>query len=461
MHRNEPANEPGTGERPADLFPLPLVPFETYYCLDDCEEYPTTFPVELCFSGRLERERFSAALAAAIARHPLLTALLDRSGRERRWIDAGDRPPAIDWQDYDVPIGPGGSEYLDIATQPGIRTWVRADSNRARVLMQVHHACCDGLAGLQLVRDLLADYKRAGGEDVALRKLDPLLLKQRGVIASDEPRKPSILNGVFDAWYTAKVWASIVFGGPDVLAAPRGRPAVPAAERELLMFESAVLEPEETAGLKQVAHNLGATVNDLLLRDYLLVLRRWNERNGGEGCGRLRINVPVNVRLKADAEMPVANRIGYAFVSEPSGERDPQRLLTIVREETRRIKDWKLGLYFLGGLGFARGMPGLLPWAMRRQRSFATAVLSNVGRFSPQRGLAEGQRWTCGDLVLESVTGVPPTRDLTRAACIVIEYGGRTMCSLRCDPHYFRREDTRALVEEFVAAARETIRRGS
>ena len=35
------------------LFPMPLTPFEYYSWCDDRPDYPTTFPVELTFSGVL------------------------------------------------------------------------------------------------------------------------------------------------------------------------------------------------------------------------------------------------------------------------------------------------------------------------------------------------------------------------------------------------------------------------
>ena len=56
----------------ATVFPLALTPFEYYYYSDDCAEYPTTFPVELRFSGTLVREHFAAALEETVRRHPLL-----------------------------------------------------------------------------------------------------------------------------------------------------------------------------------------------------------------------------------------------------------------------------------------------------------------------------------------------------------------------------------------------------
>ena len=89
--------------------------------------------------------------------------------------------------------------------------------------------------------------------------------------------------------------------------------------------------------------------------------------------------------------MPAANRIGYGFVTARLDERDePAAVLDKVREETRRIKERYLGLYFLGGLAFARKFPRMFARVMRSERSFATAVLSNVGRFSAGEGAA---RW--------------------------------------------------------------------
>jgi hypothetical protein len=246
------------------------------------------------------------------------------------------------------------------------------------------------------------------------------------------------------------------------LAAPRGARQ---EDRQLLEFEIATLSSEETTALRRVAVEQGATTNDLVIRDLLLVLRNWNRREANDaqadsGAGRMRINVPVSVRMRAEANMPAANRIGYAFVTDErtSGD-DPGQLLSVVREETRRIKEWKLALYFLGGLAFASSLPGVIGWAMRRKRSFATAVLSNVGRYFPDPARKHrGERWQCGDLTLQWVGGVPPVRQLTSASVIVIEYAGETSFCLRTDPRVFDMASTRRLLNELVEQVRKTLR---
>jgi Condensation domain len=453
-----PSNGPVADETRRDLFPLPLTPFEYYYYLDDCREYPTTFPVELQFAGTLVREHFLAALGETRARHPMLCAVIDTSQRRPRWVADGRARPEADWADASVPVAHPAGEFIDLTSGPGLRTWVRTTPAGARVLFQFHHACCDGLSSLQFVRDLLIAYQKAAGADRGeTGDLDVELLRRRGELVAESDPKPTLR----DACYTARLWAQILSRNPDVLAAPDANQAGAGSKSPgaLLEFESHTLDRDETAALRKVAEACRVTANDLLLRDFLLAVGAWNRRHSAPG-GRLRVNVPVNVRRKDEARMPAANRIGFGFVTAGAEDvENPTRLLERVRGETTRIKEWKLGLYFLGGLAFAARVPLVMSWALKRNRSFATAVLSNVGRFVPDASPERRNfRWTCGDLELVRVTGVPPLRKLTRAAAIVIEYAGETTLSLRCDPHYFDAPQTRELLDSFVERVRETLR---
>ncbi len=455
-----------TDEHAATLFPLPFTPFEYYYYLDDCPAYPTAFPIELRFSGTLLRDHFTAALERTLARHPMLRAVVDDSGRRPVWIAENHGQPLVDWADESVAIAHPAGEYIDLRAESGLRTWVRTSPEGACALFQFHHACCDGLSALQFLADFLASYKAVAGEGVGgagLRDLDAELLHGRGQIVGESDAKGSVSTALRDAYFTARVWSRILFRRPEVLAAPAGGAAEGHdAPREILAFEAETLPGDKTAELHRIAKSLEVTTNDLLLRDFLIVLRAWNRQHAGSSRGRLRVNVPVNVRRPDEIRMPAANRIGFGFVTaEPGDGDDPNTLLETVRGQTRRIKEWKLGLYFLGGLAAASNVPGVLPWVLSRKGSFATAVLSNVGRFVPDASLTRLEdHWTCGDLVLQRVAGVPPIRKLTRAAAIIIEYSGKTTICLRCDPHYFNREQTRALLNAYLDQVRETLRRG-
>jgi hypothetical protein len=463
-----PSKGSETHGRVAPLFPLPFTPFEYYYYLDDCPAYPTAFPVELRFSGRLVRDHFTAALERTLARHPMLCAVVDDSGRRPVWIADKRGRPFVDWADESVAIAHPAGEYIDLKAESGLRTWVRASPGGARVLFQIHHACCDGLSALQFLADFLASYKAAAEADdegAGLRDLDAQLLHRRGQIVGDADAKGSFATAVRDVYVAGRVWSRILFRTPEVLAAPAksGTSDEHDSRREMLVFETGTLTGDQTGELRRVAKSLEVTPNDLLLRDFLVVLRTWNRQQAGSSRGRLRVNVPVNVRRRDEIRMPAANRIGFGFVTaEPGDGDDPIKLLEAVRVEMQRTKEWKLGLYFLGGLEMASKVPGVLRWALSRKRSLATAVLSNVGRFVPDASPARREdRWKCGDLVLEQIAGVPPIRKLTRAAVIVAEYGGETMICLRCDPHYFNRQQTQALLNAYMDQLRETLRRGA
>ncbi|REK19520.1 MAG: hypothetical protein DWQ37_00155 [Planctomycetota bacterium] len=444
-------NAPASNSLPADaVFPLPLTPFELYYYLDDRPACPTTFPVELLFTGTLDRERFYAALEETVRRHPLLRAAIDDRSGTPRWVPAAGEQPFIDWDDSTAPITHPDGEFIDLKSAPGLRTWVRTSPGQARVLFQFHHACCDGLAALEMVKDLLAAYK--GDQPI---KRDAELLRRRGDIVPPDTPKPSLAVSVRDALYTLNVWSWILLQQPVPLAAPAG--ASKPSPDPILPFVVATLSAAESRGLRDLAASHGVSSNDLLLRDWLVALRRWNETHAGSARGRLKVNVPVSLRTRDEARMPAANRLGYAFVTDDGTATDDAALLEVVRSETHRIKDWKLALYFLGGLTLASGFRSAIRWVLSRNASLATAVLSNVGRFAPERSLKRGQKWTCGDLVLDRVCGAPPIRKLTRAAMIVIEYGGATTFCLRCDPQHFAASDTQALLDAFLGQVRRTI----
>ena len=219
-----------------------------------------------------------------------------------------------------------------------------------------------------------------------------------------------------------------------------------------------MLDPEESLALRLLSKQLGVTTNDLLLRDLLIVLRRWNSGHGGTARGRFRINVPVNVRTRADAALPAANRIGYGFVSVSGGNNDPARLLAVVGQKTRRIKEWKLGLYFLGGLVFARRIPSRVPLRHPPAEELCHRRVEQRRALRPAGQLDDPGRWTCGPLTLESVTGAAAARrDTGRLHRDRVRWPHEVQLAVR--PAHVQYADTRALVDDFAAQVRETLAR--
>jgi hypothetical protein len=449
------------------LFPLPLTPFEYYYWSDDRREYPTAFPIDLSFSGKLDQAAFLTALAQARARHPLLSALVDGSTPRPQWISSGQQTLFVDWAPQGVPITHPDGEYIDLRTHVGLRIWVRTAENTTRVLFEFHHACCDGVGSLQFIEELLVCYAGAAGGAGEPPKLSELVverLRDRGALDAGSSDKPSLTIAVRDTLITAVVWAEIVFQRSALLAVPSPNAAARELDlsRPFLEFETQAISSEVTQQLRGIAASRGTTLNDLLLRDLFIVLRDWNQLHAEASRGRLRVSVPINVRGPDERTMPAANRIGFAFVSPKRREFGNEvKLLDAVHRQMERIKQWKLALFFLGGLAFASNFKRLVPWMLGRNRSFATMVLSNIGRVFSQSALPRQEgRLVCGNVILDGITCVPPIRPLTRAAIAVSEYAGNTIICLRCDPHLFRRDESRALLDSYINRLQATARAG-
>jgi len=440
-----------TTSAPAKLFPLPLTPFEYYYWCDNRPDYPTTFPIELRFTGRLRDEPFSRALAGAVDRHPLLGSLI-ASGPDGQpvWVGGDGRPPCLDWAPEGVPISHPDGLRIDLQTVPGLRVWVRDGEVSTRVLLQFHHCCCDGLGALRFLEDLLVLYHReaSGDPSVVPRPVDVEQLRARG----DFPATEGGLRVLLRDWYVgARIWGAIGLRSPAPLSVPGGA-AGDATSIPFLGFETHVLEPAQARRLRAAAGSRGVTLNDLLLGSLFQTIVAWNREHGARGNPWLRINMPATVRDKDDQAMPAANLLSFTFLARRANQcRDEAGLLAGIQQETEAIKRWRLGWYFLGGLAMFRGVPGMIPWFLNRNRSFATAVLSNLGRMFARVPLPrQGRQYVCGEAVLTRITGVPPIRPLTRAAIAVGTYADETTINLHCDPRLFTVESSRQFLSQYV-----------
>ncbi len=442
------------------LFPLPVTPFEYYYLADDRPAYPMTFPFELRFRGALDRRRFTAALSAAIKRHPLLQATIDESTARPSWVRSADSP-WLDWRDSPDPIDHPAGERIDLRSEPGLRTWVRAEGDSTCVLHQFHHAACDGLAALRFIEDWMLLYncgERGGARDDsvqrvgALEKLDSQLLHARGDFRDGAPA-PKGFHAARESWAVARYWAGALWRRPAPLAGVTQRiaPAEHADPPPVLEMHVATLPADRVVALKQAASATGATLNDIMMRDLLATIAEWNAEHGAKSRRKLWLNVPVNLRRRSDRGMPAANRIGYAFIGlKPRQCASDDRAMADIRRQMNRIRQSNAALRFLDGLGFAC-LSGIVPRMVERPSCFATAVLSHLGRTYGRTALPQDNgKVLCGSAVLERIAAAPPVRPLTRAAVATVEYAGELTIALRCDREHFTSAAGRMLLSRFV-----------
>ncbi len=463
--------EPATIDRSATrlrLFPLHLSPIEIYMLADDHRGYPMSFVVQAQLSGQINRGAFEEALDEATARHPLLRArIATGKGALPCWMLASDQKPAVDWGAEETPIACPAGESIDLTKEIGLRVWVRQGGAGARVLLQFHHACCDGTGAYRFLGDLLAGYgmrTTTVGKCPSLAAMDSTLLRTRkhrsfGAAATSKRglRRRAI-----------KEFSKLLGRLPAPL-----RPSVSAAgdrnrAEDFPGFLCQSFDRNEHQRLRDAAVRSNVTFNDLLLRDLFLTLERWNRREQSRrhwpwtwrGRSWLRILMPTDLRDGDDFEMPATNLSGCTFLTR--NVRDcalPEELLTSIRDETAQIKARGAGGAFMDMVYVASKVRWLLPFALSRNLCLATAVLSNPAdpsrRFTAQLPRQSG-RVICGNLVLEEITGVPPLRPKMRAAFSISQYDRRLTISLRCDPHTFRMEDTAGLLELYVEQLRKS-----
>jgi hypothetical protein len=456
-----------TANADAGLFPLPLVPFEKYLLFDDRPAYPMTYCLEFDFRGEFDRPAFEAALPDALGRHPLLSAHVQRvRSKGLCWVDAAGARPPLDWNVTGVSLSCPGDEGIDLRREVGLRLWVRQAYGHSRLTIQVHHACADGIGGLQFVGDLLTAYAihaTADGNAPKLVPLDATALRDRGRF---DVRLPESLSQwqIFKA--TAPETMRFLTRRPTPLAIPRGTSPSSALcpLRSAYSFAgicSHTFDAEQTEALRAVAVRFGATLNDVLLRDAFLIVDDWNRLHDPSACTPwLRINMPTNLRGRRAHRMPAANVMGYALLTRRAADcRDPAALLDGIRRETDVIRRWSVGLMFIDGLKVTSRIPGLLRFMTRRRRCLASLVLSNLGdpsrHFRTRPRDADG-RIVAGNVVFERMTGTPPLRPLTRASMLSSCYAGELTVSLRCDPETFTVADAQSLLAEYVECLQET-----
>jgi hypothetical protein len=441
------------------LFPLYLAPFELAMLVDGQAAYPMTFVVQVRLSGMMDRGAFEMALQGALARHPFLNALVERRKKNQLcWVSSDGLGPRTDWSDEGRPLAlPDGQEAIDLASEVGLRIWVRRQGGETQLTLQFHHACCDGVGAYRFLGDLLALYGQmtSHGESelprLAAIDLSRLRTRSRGVldVALNGRRMRLARLAIGEA-------AKLLGGGVAELAAARqggGQRLAPFPSLQSHTFDRATHEQLREAAMAQ-----GGMLNDLLLAELFQAVRDWNERKTGRGIGKYRVLMPTDMRLPDNYETPAANQVSCTFVARRSKELDcPRSLVGGIRRETEVIKSERRGTRFADMLAGGFAVKGLMPLLAKYPFCMATAILSNVGdpsrRFTARFPRSEG-RIVCGDLVLEEITGAPPLRRKSRAAISVFAYNRRLTISTRCDPFSFTPDDAQEFLRVYVARLR-------
>ena len=436
----------------AGLFPLPLVSFEDYMLTDDCADYPATFFFRLRFAGRWDRADLAAAAAAAVERHPLLRAVVRQTASGRpEWVAADNPQPVIDWYVGTLPDAVPADWHIDLSRQTGLRIAVVERGDAAEMLLQFHHACCDGMGALRFIGDLLQAYHERTSPAACEppRPLDVARLRQRGKFGLTPLkfllRLPAELMGLAGS-------LEYFLHRPAALASTANGDQRPATGFPAILAHT--FSQSETEDVARTAAREGGTINDFLLRNLFVVVSAWNiERDPALGKRYLRIMIPMNLRGADDDAMPAANVVSMIHIDrKPHTAGSLKALAKLARVELRLCKKWRIALTTVRFMQifrrFRNGLKRLIP----KHRCLGTAVLSNFG--DPARHITlprQNGRILVGGLTLEGIEPVPPVRPFTRASFGAVFYAGRLTLALHYDPRCFSPQEGRDLLDRYVA----------
>lgn len=452
------------------MFPLPLSDFEYYMLVDDQPSHPMVFVMTAQLSGAFQQAALQQALDELIRCHPFLycrVAEIPRQGwcwtpltpldiaatsvGRLEWID-GDEASVAEF----VPQ----VRSIDLTFEAGLQVVVRASPTQARLILYIHHVCCDGIGGLRILGELLARYGQKTAAAEAKRPVfdttrKELLLERENYDASDatvERQKKSLKKTV------GKI-SRLLLRKPVMLAPSAGSGTLPsaAAPGSAPAILEAVISKASHRKLRAVAAGHNVSINDLFIAQFLLHIRRWNSWSQPDnGTSWIRLSVPVSMRTQRHDQMPVANVVSYAFVTRRQHECDDMdTLLKSIHRQTNEVVFNREGIVCLKIFKVLRKFPRGMKMFLGLKSCLSTAVLANIGdirrRFNGRFPLDNG-KWIAGNVLVERLTGVAPVRPNTRAAMSIGEYAGELSISLRTDATVINVADSQRFLQEFVEA---------
>lgn len=439
------------------LFPLLLTATEELLFLDDRPAYPSCCFVRAEFSGCFDRSTLEAAIRTALRQHPLLTARVARRGSQWIWVPVDNPQTVIGWMAKPTGDGLPPAKRIDLTEEIGIRFQVLLDVAASTLILQFHHAACDGVGIFQFLHDLLVAYASAlshSTNETDVTKPDPKRLARRGTFGLTMAERIGMVPlQIINLWEARQ----FVYRLPAPLIPYRAAPNNSSVPSSYPAAISARLTSEETAALRRTAKQLGVTINDLLLRDTFLACDEWRKLRGGHRSEDwLRMAVPMNLRKRHDHLRSAANVVSILCLDRGDADfDDPSSFLGGLHDEIARDQRRKMGFTFPLATALCRHLPGGLKKHIWADKCLTSTFLSNLGVMYEHSPLQSSSGLlVAGDMTLESLELLPPLRPYIAAGFAVGTYADRLWIALHYDP----RPSTQAEAQDLMAILLQRIR---
>jgi hypothetical protein len=411
-----------------------LAPFEQLMLVEERPGFPMCFFVECRVAGPLDEHRLRRAVAAAAGRHPLVCSRVAGHASRPRWLSPDVRPALVWLPRTGDPWNP-----LDLTRESGVRLVVLSDGpGRHRVVMQVHHATCDGIAACEFFGDIWAIY--AGLEP------RPFSRGRSGVRASAAAPASGAATRDFAMFLPAPLARR-----PARAGASPGSPAVEPP------YATIQFDAPFTARLRSAAADHGTSLNDVLVAAVMRAVVSWNAAAGRRGSN-VRITMPVSMR-PVGTRSPAGNAISYAFLDRRADDcGELAGLAASIGSATRWILETNAAAAFLDTLGWLTRRPLLLKLLTRLPVCLSSVVFSNVGDASRRMRIGAARpdgRDAPGNVLIEGFIGVPPLRPRTLAAVGGTTYANALALTCLCAAA----PDARAGAAAFLELIRDDLER--
>jgi diacylglycerol O-acyltransferase len=314
----------------------------------------------------LDLDALRAAVESRLPSQPRATQRVDTSGPEPRWVQATDfdirdhvrrqTTSCVSRADLWRIVSGLMSEHLD-RSKP---LWTfdvigPLEDGREAIAVRIHHAMCDGIAGVRFLDAVLWDAHPDA----------PAAAGARPGVHSDEP------NGLTEA----RRLPGAVFrelGHPSERS-PFDRPITIARE---LAFTVAPLSEVKAIGASRPVR---ATVNDVLLAIITGGLRTWLGE-AGTLTHHLNAQIPVSLHHRDEDATELGNRDSFMNVDLPLAEVDPLVRLDRIRAETgerKRLDDAEEMYDLFHALGRLKHLGSAAQRISKSAREFSVSI-SNV-----------------------------------------------------------------------------------
>lgn len=446
---------------PAELFPLPLRPFEELFVHDDdAPDYPAVFSGRFEFDGLLDRGIAELALQDVISRQPMLNCRLeDPANDSMAWM-------FVDHARTSGRVEAGKANRLqsfDLRNEQPFRLGLESRKtedahDQTIVTFQFHHAAFDGVGALTVVNDWMKSYDLLSDTPASARsrkknRLDPSMLEQRCQAGLSWRERLRLAP-----W----CWLSLIgfvnfFKNRSIPLVPMEHVGNVTTKTEDTPILSATVDEESTARLKARTAELAVTLNDLIAVDLLASVKQWQlDRESTPKGSHLRITIPINERSVRHRRMPACNHCTMISldrrpnqISLDSNSDQFRALAQQVHHEIDTVREWRLSLSFWSTLGLFQRLGGIKKWfATRKCRS--TCVLTNLGQLGQRLRLAtnEDGQVVVGNVPLSHVEFAAPIRFGTAVAFSVFVYRRQLNITMNYDRKSLSREDASDLLNE-------------